>query len=323
MPDIGQLLRTKSYLFALLLAFVLLVANIVVEPSFADPSNWTLQLLALSPLALVAMANTPAIVSGGGGLDISVATIAVVVNTILVAWFLPRSGLDSVWVAVPLLMLIGGALGAVNGTLVAVFRFQPVIATLCAFFVLGGIALKIAPSPVRVASDTWVKDLSGDIGPLPGSLFLLVIPVVIWLALSLTSYHRNLYAVGGNATTAFSAGTNVTAIRIAAYALGGVFAAVSGIAITVLVQSTAVDAALTYTLIALAAVALGGTQLTGGRGGLFGAFVGALCIYLIQTLLGAAHVSSSWLQFVYGVMLVAGVVVGARLTSQRPKEATG
>ena len=87
-------------------------------------------------------------------------------------------------------------------------------------------------------------------------------------------------------------------------------------------QSTQTASFAQYTLIALAAVALGGTQLGGGRGGMIPSLLGAVCIYLMQTLLSALGVSSSWLQFVYGVMLVAGVVVGAKLLTLRPRGAT-
>ena len=127
----------------------LLIANIVAEPNFGKPGNWPAELATLAPFAIVALASTPSILSGGGGLDISIGPIAVLANVVMIEWFLPHSGLDSAWVGIPLLMLIGAAIGAINGTLVAVFRYQPVIATLCTFFVLAGVIQKIAPSPKR------------------------------------------------------------------------------------------------------------------------------------------------------------------------------
>jgi ribose transport system permease protein len=313
-----DLLRTRPFMFALLLAIALLIVNVIAEPSFGKPGNWAAELATLAPFALVAMASTPAIVSGGGGLDISVGPLTIVVNTILVAWFLPHSGLDSAWVAIPLLCLIGAAIGAVNGVLIAVFRYQPVIATLCAFFILSGVALKVAPNPKTVQDVSWLSSLGDQVGPIPGALFLIAIPVILWLALSRTSFHRNLYAVGGNDATAFSSGVDVAATRIIAYALGGLFAAVAGIALTALVMSTQASNVAAYTLIALAAVALGGTPLGGGRGGLLGSVLGAFCIYELQTLLSALNVSATWNQVVYGGLLVVGVVVGAQLQSSKP-----
>jgi ribose transport system permease protein len=322
MPDLRELLRTKSFVFALLLAVALLVANIVAEPNFGKPGNWPEELATLAPFAIVAMASTPAILSGGGGLDISVGPVAILSNVILIEWLLPHGATDSAWVAIPLLMLIGAAVGAINGALVAVLRYQPVIATLCAFFVISGVVLKIAPTVAHAPSGNWTVQFADKVGPIPGGLLLIAIPLAIWFALSRTAFHRNLYAVGGNDATAFSAGVNVTVTRIIAYVLGGMFAAVGGIALTALVQTTQTTAVTQYTLIALAAVALGGTSFAGGRGGLIASLLGALCIYLLQTLLGAVGVSATWLQVVYGGLLVVGVVVGARLTSLRPRAVT-
>jgi ribose transport system permease protein len=188
--------------------------------------------------------------------------------------------------------------------------------------VLSGVALKVAPAPQTVKDVGWLSSLGDQVGPIPGALILMAIPVAIWLLLSRTSYHRQLYAVGGNDATAYSSGVNVAAVRIAAYALGGLFAAVAGIALTALVLSTQATNVAAYTLVALAAVALGGTPLGGGRGGLLGSILGALCIYLLQTLLSAVDVAATWNQVVYGGLLVLGVVVGARLQTSRPRAVT-
>ncbi len=320
MPDVTRLLRTRYFMFALLLAVLLLVANVIAEPHFGKPSNWPSELAALAPFALVAMASTPSIVSGGGGLDISVGPLVVLVNVVLTISLL-AGGQGSVWVDLPILLALGAAVGAINGTLVAVFRYQPVIATLCMFFVLSGISLKVGATPKAAVAGNWTADLGDKVfGFLPGALVLLAIPVVIWFVLSRTSFHRNLYAVGGNDATAYSAGVNVTAVRIVAYAVGGLFAAVGGIALTALVQTSQAGSSAQYTLIALAAVALGGTPLGGGRGGLLGSALGASCIYLMQTLLSALNVPQTWLQVVYGGLLIIGVVVGARISSSRPSK---
>ena len=142
----------------------------------------------------------------------------------------------------------------------------------------------------------------------------------LWLILSRTSFHRTLYAVGGNDATAYSSGVDVTSTRIIAYALGGLFAATAGIALTALVMSSQASNVAGYTLVALAAVALGGTPLGGGRGGLTGSIMGALVIYELQSLLSAVGVASTWNQFVYGGMLIVGVIVGARLQVARASD---
>jgi ribose transport system permease protein len=237
----------------------------------------------------------------------------VVVNVVLVTWLLPARGLDSAWVDVPILLAVGAGVGLLNGVLVALLRFQPIIATLCTFFVLGGLAEAISPNQA-IAGPNWTTSLGEKLGFFPGALVLIAVPLVLWLLLGLTSFRRTLLAVGSSDTAAYSAGVNVTAVRLAAYCLGGVFAAVGGIALTALVESSQSDQATAFTVLALAAVALGGTPIgRGGRGGMVGSLFGALSIYLIQTLLGAAQVSSAYLQLVYGAMLLTGIVIGARM----------
>jgi ribose transport system permease protein len=319
---LAERLRTHTWLFAACLALALLIANVAAEPTFGEPGNWPALLAALAPFAIVAMASTPAILSGGGGLDISIGPVAVLANVVLIEWLLGHGAVGSPWLAIPIVVLLGAAIGALNGVLVAVFRYQSVIATLCTFFVLAGVIAKIAPAPKTAPAGTWLTGLGDMVGPVPGGLLLVAAPLVVWWVLSRTAFHRNLYAVGGNDATAFSAGIDVTAVRVLAYSLGGAFAAVGGVALTALVSSTQASGFAQYTLIALAAVALGGTQLGGGRGGLVASLLGACCIYFMQTLLGALDVSSAWLNFVYGCLLVAGVVVGAKLLTLRPREAT-
>jgi ribose transport system permease protein len=319
MAELKRLLQTRPYMFALLLSVLLLIANIVVDTSFAEPSGWALQLATFAPFALVAAASTPSIVSGGGGLDISIGPIVVFINCIFVVWLL-RAGVDSIFVCIPILMAVGLFIGTVNGLLVTVCRFQPVIATLCTFFVVGGLSLKVATNS-QPAPDSFANDLADKVSifgvGVPGALFLLAAPVLIWFLLGKTSYHRSLYAIGGDDAAAYSAGVNVTRTRIVAYAIGGLFAAFAGIALTGLVETTQQGASAQYTLIALAAVALGGTPLGGGRGGLLGSMLGAAAIFLIQSLMDGLSIPTTWLQVVYGGLLIIGVIVGAILTAQK------
>ena len=163
-----------------------------------------------------------------------------------------------------------------------------------------------------------MSHLAHSVGPIPGPLFTLAAPLIIWGLLGLTPYRRTLYAVGSNDATAFSSGVNVSLVRVVAYALGGLMAGIGGLALTALVASVDASLASTYTLLAIAAVALGGTSLWGGRGGLFGALVGAAAIYLLQNFLTLAQIDPSWLQVMYGVMLVVAVVLSGFTTTRAP-----
>lgn len=303
--------RGRTYAFSLVLAIALLIANVIALPNFANPSSYAGTLGELAPFALVALASTPSILSGGGGIDVSIGPLMGVISIIYVVDLLPH-GLGSPEVSIPLCLLIGAGVGAVNGTLVAVFRYQPVIATLCLYFVLVGVGEKLAPTP-RFARANWTNHLASSYGPVPGALVAVGAVLLAWLLLRRTAFVRGLMAVGADDTTAFTAGVNIRAVRIVAYAIGGAMAAVAAFALTGLIRDGDPTIGPQYTLIALAAVALGGTPFGGGRGGLIGSVCGAACIFLIQNLLTFLHVNAEWLQVVYGGVLVIAVVLSSRL----------
>jgi ribose transport system permease protein len=305
-------LRSRPYAFALLVFVVLLIANIAAQPSFASPGNWPETLAIFAPFAIAALASTPAIMSGGGGIDISIGPLMTVINMIIVADLLPH-GLGAPWVVVPLCLAMGAAVGAVNGTLVTLLRFQPVVATLCMNFILSGLALQLEGNSTPQGSTWWTNDLSSSFGFLPGGLVSVAVVLAIWFGLSRTSYLRNLYATGGDDAAAFSAGVDVTKVRILAYTTGGLFAGIGGLALMAVLKEGEAGDATMYTLIALAAVALGGTAFTGRRGSLIGSLLGAGCMYLITNVLSAARVPDTWTDAIYGCMLLIAVVLGAGL----------
>jgi ribose transport system permease protein len=316
MTAFRDLLGRRPYAFAGLLTLVLLAVDTAVQPAFVAFSNWPAVLASFAPLAIAAMASTPAILSGGGGIDISIGPLLTLVNIVIVADLLPN-GLTSPAVVIPVCLAIGTAIGAVNGFLVAVLRFQPVVATLCANIVIGGLATQVQGDSVPAGSTSWTKDLADSIGPLPGAVLTIGAPLLIWWLLSRTPFIKALYAVGGDDATAFSAGVNVPLVRIAAYALGGMFAGIAGLALMALISEGQASMAAQYTLLAIAAVALGGTSLAGGRGSLVGSLLGAASIYLINNLLNQVNVSTLWSTAIYGAMLLFAVVVGAVLTNAR------
>jgi ribose transport system permease protein len=306
--------RTGS--FAVTLFVVLLIANLIKIPAFVSPSQFAGTLAVAAPFVIAAIASTPAILAGGGGIDLSIGPLLGFVNVMLVIELMPR-GLDGPATALPILLGLGALVGLVNGVLVAVVRLQPIVATLGMYLVLAGMSLRETPQPIGNAPH-WVERFDGSFGHIPGALILTAIPVAIWVALQRTPFYKELLAVGGDDRAAFSAGIDVTRVRVAAYMLGGLFASFAGLALTALVQSADPTLGPQYTLVAIAAVALGGTSLAGGRGGILGSIFGALSIFLIQNLLTALKVSSFYLQIAYGLILVVAVVANsaARMASR-------
>jgi ribose transport system permease protein len=292
------------------LAALLLVANVVAQHSFLSWSSLAVTFAELATPALAAMASAPAIL--GGGIDISIAPLFTMASVVIEVVLLGH-GITSAAVVIPLAVLFGAAVGAINGVLVNYGRYQAVVATLCMNFVLSGFALAYAPAPVS-GTTGWLTALGSTAGGVPGGLILLAAPLLAWFGLYRTPFVRTLLAVGGSETTAYTAGVNVAAVRTLAYAIGGAIAGLAGVAIVAQLHQAEADAGFVtpFILIAIAAVAIGGTSLAGGRGGLLGSLLGAVVIFLIQNLLGAVNISSFWSQAVYGATLVLAVLFAAR-----------
>jgi ribose transport system permease protein len=248
-------------------------------------------------------------------LDLSVGPVLSLSNVIMVAVLMPH-GLANPGAAIPIVLALGALSGAISGALISYLRVPAIITGLCALFVVTGIGQQILLNPEQ-APPNWTAHLGGKIGPVPGGLVTIVIPLVVWFILRRTPFVRAMVSVGGDAPTAFSAGMDVGVTRVMAYAVGGVFAAIGGLALTGLIRSADSSLGLQYTLIAIAAVSLGGTPVGGGRGGLVGALLGAICIYLIQNLLSGLNISAQWLNVVYGCVLIVAVILSAQLAPKR------
>jgi ribose transport system permease protein len=287
----------------------LLIANFIAQHSLLSWPAWPVIFAELATPALLAMASAPAIL--GGGIDISVAPLFTLASVVIEVMLLGH-GITSAFIVIPVAVAAGALIGAVNGVLVNYGRFQAVVATLCMNFILSGFALGYAPSPVP-GTTGWLTSLGSTWGGVPGGLVLIAVPLLAWWGLGRTPYVRTLLAVGGSETTAYTAGVNVAAVRTLGYAIGGAIAGLAGVAITAQLHQAEADAGFVtpFILLALAAVALGGNSMTGGRGSLAGALLGAAVIFLIENLLGALGLSSFWSQAVYGATLIAAVVFAA------------
>ena len=301
--------RDRAWLLPAVLAVALLIANVAEQHSLLSWSAWPVTFAELATPALLAMASTPAIL--GGGIDISVAPLFTFASVVIEVMLLGH-GVTSAFVVIPVALAVGAAVGLINGLLVNYGRYQAVVATLCMNFILSGFALGYAPAPVS-GTTGWLTSLGGTVGGIPGGLILLAVPLLAWAGLSLTPFTRTLLAVGGSETTAYTAGVNVAAVRTAGYTIGGAIAGLAGIAIVAQLHQAEADAGFVtpFILMAIAAAAIGGNSLAGGRGGLLGALLGAAVIFLIENLLGALGLSSFWSQAVYGATLIIAVVFAA------------
>jgi ABC-type sugar transport system ATPase subunit/ribose/xylose/arabinose/galactoside ABC-type transport system permease subunit len=310
----GRLPQDRAWELPAVLAVALLIANFAAQHSLLSWSAWPVTFAELATPALLAMASAPAIL--GGGIDISVAPLFTLASVVIEVMLLGH-GITSAFVVIPVAVAVGALIGLLNGLLVNYGRYQAVVATLCMNFILSGFALGYAPAPVS-GTTGWLTSLGATVGGVPGGLILLAVPLLAWWGLNRTPFVRTLLAVGGSETTAYTAGVNVAAVRTLAYTFGGAIAGLAGVAIVAQLHQAEADAGFVtpFILLAIAAVAIGGNSLGGGRGGLAGALLGAVVIFLIENLLGAVGLSSFWSQAVYGATLILAVVFAS--LSSRP-----
>jgi ribose transport system permease protein len=301
-----RLAREIPYFAPVLVAVLaMIIVTSVISPSFLT-GGWKLVLVYASPLILLAMAQAPAVVSGGGGLDLSVGPAAGFVSVTVAAVLIPNR-ISVAWFIVLAAIIIGAAIGALNGSLVALVRLPPIIATLATYLVLAGLATEILLAPTGNLP-SWMSWITDTGGPVPNVLYILLGVGALWWALTRTAFWRNLRMVGSSDRAAYTSGIPVTAVRFIAYVLTGIMAGIGGLVLTAVLGGADATVGPTYTLQAIAAVALGGVSLSGGRGGLLGAAAGGLLLFLIQNYLTLTEASSFVLQMVYGVVLIVAIV---------------
>jgi ribose transport system permease protein len=309
-----------AYYWPALAAFALVfVGNIIANPIFVSQDNWRPVLLGAAPFIITTWAQTVPIMSGNGDLDLSIGPLAGLVNAVL-AMTLPDLGITDPFSMIAIALAIGVASGLLNGFLVTIVRVQPIIATLGTFLTYQGLTLELLPISGGSAPP-WMKVISGSTLGIPGVFFIFILIAVAWWLLGKTAYRRNLLAVGGDIRAAYTAGINVIAVRIMAFVISGVLAAITGIVFTATIGAADPTIGTPYILTSIAGVALGGIAFSGGQGGLLGAAAGGALLFLIENLFSLAQVSIYYIQIAYGAILLAALALNSVVDRARRRRA--
>jgi ribose transport system permease protein len=288
----------------------------------SQPASFDIQSLAIDmlPLALAAMAQSVVIISGG--IDLSVGSLMSLVNVVSAKYMVHMSYREALLYAVAI--ILGGALaGAFTGTLIVVSRVPDIVVTLAMLFVWAGLALQILEIPGGGAPQKFLNLGTGTTVSkyLPTSALIVAgALVLIWLPIRWTKPGLAIYAVGSNRNAAYLAGIGVERTRIGAYALGGVFAAIGGLALTASSGIGDPNAGAIYTLNSVAAAVLGGVSLLGGVGGLIGPIAAAGILTLVKTILILRGENPNYAQVYQGAIIIVVVMLGglvARRSARR------
>jgi ribose transport system permease protein len=280
------------------------------------------QSLAIDALPFAFAACAQAVVVISGGIDLSIGSMMSLVNVVSARWMLHMSFEEALLFSLGLLLAAALA-GALTGATIVVTRVADIIVTLAMLFVWAGAALAVLTvpgggAPLRYTSLVGVDTIFTDWFPAP-FLIILGALAIVWLTIRRTRVGLALYAVGSRRDAAYLAGISVPAARIGAYALGGLFAGLGGLALTAASGIGDPHSGDIYTLNSVAAVVLGGVSLLGGVGGLIGPIAAAFVLTLVKTILVIKGVDQNWAQVIQGTLIVLVVLVGGLALRQKGK----
>ena len=269
------------------------------------------------PVALAAAGGTFVVLTRG--FDLSVAGVVALTN-VLIATNEFGTGPGAAWLALVMVLAVGMAVGLVNGFLVAYVGLQSVTATLATMIVCSGIALLILPTPGGSVPGVIADDLIGVVGgSVPVAALVAALVGLLWLAMRRTDWGVALYAVGADEVAAELAGVSTRRVKLFAYALAGALYGLAGYALSALTATGDPNAGAAYLITVFAAIAIGGTAFTGGRGGLVGSMIGAATMSLLLKVLFSIGVLSFSTGIAQGLVMILAALLGVQAVRATPK----
>jgi len=320
--------KTAAFLakFRSLLALaLLLIALSILSDRFLTVDNSLNILRQISVNLCLSIGMTLVILSGG--IDLSVGAILALAGAVSAGVLKSGIALPALGVALQFTtsgaivagVLVGALLGWCNGYTITRFHLPPFVATLGMFSIARGLTM------------LWtggfpITGLGSDFGYM-GTGFFLSVPMPVWIMTVLVvvflvitrrmRFGRHLYAVGGNERAARLTGLRVDRIKLAVYTLAGALAGVSGLIVTARLDSAQPNAGAGYELDSIAAVVIGGTSLSGGRGSILGTVLGCLIIGVLNNGLFLLNVSPFWQQVIKGVVILLAVAIDKMNSKER------
>lgn len=273
---------------------------------FLTGSNWMNILQQAAINGCIAIGMTMVIITGG--IDLSVGSI-IAFSSMIMAQMMDAG--VTPWLAVVLGMLMGAGAGALNGVLISYLNLQPFLVTMGSMSLFRGLTLIISDGlPVRGFSSPFVNFMSSlnAVFPIP-IIILLVFAAVIYLVIRYSRFGQHLFAIGGNEEATRLSGINTRTVKIITYALSGFAASLAGLIYLGRLAAADPQAGASYEMNAIAAAAIGGASLAGGKGSIVGTIIGVLILQALNNGLTLCNVQSFYQTFAIGLIIIVATII--------------
>jgi ribose transport system permease protein len=312
-------------LAAVLLAITLFLLSGLLPNGYGNNLNVAISqatnILRLSVfLGVIAAGQTLVIISGSEGIDLSAGSV--VTLTAILTYVYVAGANEKVLVALLVSLAVGALIGLLNGAGITFLKISPFVMTLGMSGVVTGAVIilnhgnvqgKIAPIMTRLIA----RPLSPGL-PIPNALIIwLIFGILIWFLLERTTFGKHLFAIGVNRVTAKLSGVNVTGMNLATYSLAGALAGFGGFLLVGNTGVVLIQLGQPYLFPSIAAVAVGGTLLSGGKGSYWGTMAGAIVLTLITSLLTTMQMPDSVRRMVLGATLLVLISIYGRQRALR------
>ncbi len=317
----GILAGGKQNFVIILAAIALFIIFTLINPGFASELNLLNMTKSFVPYAILALGVTFVIATGG--IDLSIGTVCI--GSAVFAGALCRTGVSleegTLWLTIPIMIVVGFVFGLINGLLVAKCKIAPFIATLGTMLVSRGItsvvseAVRQTSSAVKYPTTGWFQELFTNYKGFPiGIVWVLVLTVICMIVMYKTKVGRYILAIGSNEEAARLSGINTDKYKIIAYCIGGTFAGLAALFYTAANPSLTIAGGNGMELDAIAGVYIGGTSTTGGSASILGTVLGSVILVIIRNglnlaLSGGSVVSATNITYAVTGVIVVGAVL--------------
>lgn len=312
-----NLFTNNSALKPLVALLLMIIAMMFLSDHFATSDNLFNVLRQVSVNVCISVGMTMVILTGG--IDLSVGSILALAGA--VAAGLTRDGLSfpsadlfigfTFWGGILAALLIGALLGWVNGVMITTFKVPPFIATLGMLTIARGLTMLYTGGfPITGLGKGFEYVGTGWFLGIPMPVWIALIVVIVFaFIMRHTIFGRYIYAIGGNERASLISGIKVNRVKLIVYTLAGTLAGLAGLLVTARLDSAQPNAGVSYELDSIAAVVIGGTSLSGGKGSVIGTIIGALIIGVLNNGLVLLGVSPFWQQVIKGIVILAAVIL--------------